>query len=103
LAKELRAQANKEGVAKKAIEYLSRESEQVSDKPETPEEDWLNIFERYAEDASSEKLRDLWARVLAKEIRKPKSFSLRTMRFISELDSETAQLFQKHSGRVIDG
>jgi hypothetical protein len=104
LAKELRSQANKEAVAKKAIEHLSHQSSAQSAPPkaEAPDDDWLNVFERYAENASSEKLRDLWARVLASEIRKPKAFSLRTMRFISELDSGIAQRFQKHANAVID-
>jgi hypothetical protein len=103
LAKELRAQTNKEAVARNAIEHLSHQSEASGPKPQTPEEDWLNVFERYAENASSEKLRDLWGRVLAKEIRSPKSFSLRTMRFVSELDVNIAQTFQNYAKSIIDG
>jgi Protein of unknown function (DUF2806) len=103
LAKELRAQTNKEAVARNAIEHLSHQSGASEPKPQTPEEDWLNVFERYAENASSEKLRDLWGRVLAKEIRSPKSFSLRTMRFVSELDVNIAQTFQNYAKSVIDG
>jgi Protein of unknown function (DUF2806) len=38
----------------------------------------------------------LWARVLEGEIRKPKSFSLKTLRFVSELDAYTAQTFEKY-------
>ena len=102
LAKELRSQANKEAVAKKAVEHLADESEPSGTTPETPDDDWLNMFERYAESASSEKLRDLWGRVLAKQISKPKSFSLRTMRFVSELDAETAKLFEKYSVGIIN-
>jgi hypothetical protein len=103
LAKELRAQTNKEAVAKKAIEHLPNNPDSTESNPETPDEDWLNIFERYAENASSEKLRDLWGRILAKQIRKPKSFSLRTMRFVSELDAETARIFEKYSIDIING
>jgi hypothetical protein len=103
LAKELRSQTNKEAVARNAIEHLSHQPETSGQKPQTPEEDWLNVFERYAENASSEKLRDLWGRVLAKEIRSPKSFSLRTMRFVSELDVDVAQTFQNYAKSVIDG
>jgi len=102
LAKELRSQTNKEAVAKKAIEHLSDKSDTNDPNPKSPEDDWLNVFERYAENASSEKLRDLWGRVLANEIRKPKSFSLRTMRFVSELDSTTAQRFEKYTRKIIE-
>ena len=51
LAKELRAQSNKEGVAKKAIEHLAESSDPPDSKPATPDDDWLNVFERYAENA----------------------------------------------------
>lgn len=103
LAKELRAQTNKEAVAQKTIGHLSELSDTNTESPEPPDDDWLNVFERYAENASSDRLRDLWARVLARQIRTPHNFSLRTLRFISELDGNTALLFQKHSERIIDG
>lgn len=40
-------------------------------------------------------MRDLWARVLAGEIRQPKSFSLTTLRFLAEIDIEAAKKFEK--------
>lgn len=48
------------------------------------DDDWLNVFERYAEDASSERMQKLWGRVLSGEIRGPGKYSLRTLRFLSE-------------------
>ncbi|MDH8442111.1 DUF2806 domain-containing protein, partial [Klebsiella pneumoniae] len=94
LAKELRKQSNKEAIAKKTIEILAIEakpgespsSEQHPSEKEKShlDEDWLNIFEQHAETATSERLRTIWSRTLAGEIRKPKSFSLQTPRFISE-------------------
>jgi len=101
IAKELRKQANKESVARKSIEYL-RDEPAPGEAPKKPEEDWLNMFEQYAEHASTEKLQDLWARVLAGEIRRPKSFSLRTLRFIAELDQETAMLFERYADGIFD-
>ncbi len=35
------------------------------------DDDWLNVFERYAEDASTERMQKLWGRVLAGEVRAP--------------------------------
>ncbi|WP_271606624.1 DUF2806 domain-containing protein [Bradyrhizobium sp. CCBAU 11434] len=99
LAKELRHQTNREEVARKAIEYLG---EEPSAKAEKPDDDWLNVFERYAEDASSERLRDVWGRILAGELRKPKAFSLRTLRFIAELDETVVSQFERWSSRVTD-
>ena len=55
------------------------------------DDDWMNSFVRYAEDASSERLQATWGRVLAGEISKPGSFSRHTLRFMAELDKETAE------------
>jgi len=100
IVKELRKQENKESIAQKSIEYMSRDTTST-DQPKAPEDDWLNVFERYAEQASSEKIQDMWARVLSGEIRRPKSFSLRTLRFISELDQDTAKLFEEYANAII--
>ena len=62
----------------------------------------MNTFERFAEEASTERLQDMWARVLAGEIRRPQSFSLQTLRFVAELDQEIAELFEKHASGVLN-
>lgn len=91
LAKEFRNQQNKEAIARKTIEILEEEAptdpgernanqENRQPAPDV-DEDWLNIFERHAADASSERMQMLWARVLAGEIRKPKTFSLKSLRY----------------------
>lgn len=99
---ETRKQLNREAIAEKTIEHLKG-----SDEPEPADgdidEDWLNVFEAEAEKASGDRLRDLWARVLSGEIRKPGSFSLATLRFLAELDGEIAQTFDKYvSDRISD-
>jgi hypothetical protein len=101
LSKQLRAQANKEAIARLTIDHLNEEppptcSEEIDD-------DWLNLFERYAEDASTERLQDMWARVLARQIRTPRSFSLKTLRFVAELDTEIASIFDKWSNAIVNG
>ena len=63
----------------------------------------MNVFEKYAEDASTERMQNLWASVLAGEIRTPKRFSLATLRFISELDSQIAQLWENYAPKVCNG
>jgi Protein of unknown function (DUF2806) len=111
IAKEYRRQSNKENIAVRTIEVLQDElndSAQQSaaagnqEAPSYVDQDWLNVFERYAEDASTERLQSMWGRVLAGEIRRPRSFSLRTLRFISELDITTAQLFEKHAKYIFN-
>jgi hypothetical protein len=108
LAKEYRKQNNKEEIARKTVELLQHqpqssgpEQPSPSSTPKDVDEDWLNVFERYAEDASSDRLREIWARVLAGEIRKPTTFSLQSLRFISELDERSARLFEKYAPRII--
>lgn len=71
--------------------------------PSAPDEDWLNVFGRYAEDASSDKLRDLFGRILAGEVRKSGSFSISTLRVMSELSKNTADAFSKIHEDSIDG
>ena len=94
---------NKASVVRKSIEYLAETDSAIPGSEESASEDaqldddWLNYFERYAEQASTERMRDLWARVLAGEIRKPQSFSLVTLRFMSELDKDIAEIFENET------
>lgn len=97
---------NKAGVVNEALKDLrySAESEPPPslDDNITIEDDWLNIFESYAANASSERLRGLWGKILSGEIRKPGSYSLTTLRVLSELDQQTASIFQKHVRGVFE-
>lgn len=89
---ELSKLSNKAKIVEKSLEHLQGEDQFEEGEVDV---DWLNYFEEYAEKASSERMQDVWARVLAGEIRKPKTFSLSTIRFLSELDAEMAQTFQR--------
>lgn len=94
--KQYRKQSNREAVALGAVRELSVERPRDTLEPDPIEslnDDWLNVFERFAEDASSERMQGLWGRVLAGEIRKPGRFSLRTLRFLSEFSQSDAVLF----------
>lgn len=63
-------------------------------------EDWLNFFAAYAEKASSANLRQTFGHILSGEIRKPGSFSFSTLRIVSELDADSARLFQRIATRA---
>jgi hypothetical protein len=103
LKDQARRQINREAVAASAIEHL-QESGEPGVEDVSIDDHWFSIFESEAEKATTDRLRDLWGRVLAGEIRKPGSFSLATVRFISELDSAIASTFQKYlSNRFTDG
>lgn len=58
--------------------------------PAPIDDDWLNVFERYAEDASTERMQKLWGRVLSGEVRAPGKYSMRTLRFLSEFSQADA-------------
>ena len=109
LSDEFRKQENREAIAKATIEELGGSDPEPDSGSPIPddtatteqEEDWLNTFSRFAEDASSERMQRLWARVLAGEIRKPCSFSPSTLRFVSELDQQTAEAFKRLAPYVL--
>ena len=101
VASQMHLLANKRDVAQRAADYLAlpgpeRKSDPESDAADV-DPDWLNYFGAYAEKASSEKVRDLWARVLAGEVRHPGSFSLTTLRLLAELDQQMASWFQEEA------
>ena len=99
--KEYRKQVNREAVAAALLEDLRTQEKQIVGGEDDPkaappldvDDDWLNVFERYAEDASTERMQKLWGRVLSGEVRKPGRFSMRTLRFLSEFSQADALLF----------
>ncbi|MET0273590.1 MAG: DUF2806 domain-containing protein, partial [Phenylobacterium sp.] len=110
IEQELRKQTNREAVWIETEEQLrALPPPQPTDDAEPTEdmrpldEDWLNLFSRHAEEATSERLRQLWGRILAGEIRRPGSFAPTTLRAIAELDAEIASKFQRWAELIIDG
>lgn len=97
-------QLNKEAVASATLEDLRLQpptGTQAALGPEYVSDDFMSHLERYAEAASTDELREKWARVLAAEIRVPGTFSGKVLRVIDELDRETALLFERVcSGRM---
>lgn len=94
----VRRQINKETVAVLALEDLRNSEANGQELPEGPGElspEFLDRFERYAEDATTDELRERWGRVLASEIRKPGTFSRKVMRAVDELDIATALAFER--------
>ena len=107
VASQMQLLVNKKYVVQRAVEYLTSpnsgmDSELESDAAEV-DPDWLDYFGGYAEKANSEKVRDLWARVLAGEIRHPGSFSRSTLRLLTELDQKMASWFEKETESRIMG
>ncbi|GET22097.1 DUF2806 domain-containing protein [Prolixibacter denitrificans] len=90
--KQQKKQKNIEVITQKAAEQLESEST-VSEEP--VDEDWTTRFFDYAEDISNEEMQEIWARILAGEIKQPRSYSLRTLELIRNLSKDEANTFMK--------
>lgn len=55
---------------------------------EEVDKDWLNRYFNIVEDISDEDMQNLWARILAGEILKPRSYSLRLLDFLHNTSKE---------------
>lgn len=100
---EITKQENIEAVVSNARQELDRDG-RVSDQP--VDKDWINRFFSYAGDFSSEEIRILWGKLLAGEIRRPNSISLRTLDVLHNLSIQEAILFNevaKHTLRSEEG
>lgn len=100
LMAELVAGDNRTAVATEALKLLQApevpEHAPMSDEgPAELPADWMTVFVGHAEKAAGVSLREMWGRVLSGEIRRPGTFSLTALRVISELNAETATIFQE--------
>ena len=87
-AKRLR---NRSAVAQQAIQELG--DAEVPD--HEPDHDWTARFFNYVQDISSEEAQSLWAKVLAGEVERPGSTSIRTLSILRNLDQASARLFRR--------
>lgn len=95
---EQKRQRNIENVVQEAVNNLEHES-RVSDNP--VDENWTSRFFNYAEDISNEEMQGLWGKILAGEIKKPKSYSLRTLDLLRNLSTKEAEVFRKFGSLAI--
>ena len=77
-------------VAKAASLEEGREVE-----PSEPDHDWTARFFTEVQDVSSEEMQSLWARVLAGEVERKGSTSVRTLQVLRNLDQGTACLLRR--------
>ncbi len=89
---EARRQANIERIALGAAEDAPPD-EEVS--PDPVEPDWVVRFFTAAQDISNEKLQVLWSRLLAREVTKPGTVSLRTLEVLRNLSHTEARMFDE--------
>ena len=89
---ELVKQNNIESVIGMAYQAIGNE-EKVTDEP--VDEDWILRFFNSVQDVSSAEMQRIWAGILAGEIRRPSSFSLRTLETLHNISKDEAELFQR--------
>ena len=89
---EAKKQLNIENVTAFAAEELKNEPP-VTDEP--VDEDWTTRFFRIVEEVSNEEMQALWGKILAGEIKQPKTYSLRTLELIRNLSKREADIFMK--------
>lgn len=92
LYQEMKKQQNIDSIVEKAYVELEKEKE-VSSEP--VDEDWIIRFFNSIEDIKEEEMQELWAKILAGEIKQPKSFSKRTLEVLRNISKEEALLFEK--------
>lgn len=88
--RELMRQRNIEAITSTALDSLP-----TSVSPDPVEEDWIIEFFGYCQDVSNETMQSLWARLLAREIARPRTFALRTLATVKTMSEEDANLFAK--------
>ena len=66
-----------------------------------PDHDWTARFFNDVQDVSSEEMQALWATVLAGEVKRTGSTSIRTLGILKNLDQATASLFRKFCSACI--
>jgi len=98
IAREVEGQQNIESIAENAIKFLPGT---VSDEPVSS--DWRRKFFLEAENVCDEDMQELWGKVLAGEIAKPGSFSLRTLAVLKMLSREEAEMFRLACSLAYDG
>lgn len=100
-AQELRRQENIDLILAKAASVLPSK---VSSEP--VDEDWVHSFFNACQDIGNEEMQLLWARILAGEVAKPGSFSLKsieTVRLLRQSDAAAFQLFCRYLWDTADG
>lgn len=98
VAKESKRQNNINNVVAVAAQSL-KDDKDVSSEPVNP--DWATRFFDIAQDISDETMQDLWGRILAGEVKRPQSYSLRTLDVLRNITREEAELFEKIAQYVL--
>lgn len=92
--KEQKKLKNISKIAQNAIQEFSSNEEVLEQEVNL---DWSTRFFKLAEDIADEDMQKLWGKILSGEVRKPGTFSLRTLHILYNLTKEEADVFIKLS------
>lgn len=95
---EISKQENIETIVDKACDEIK---DQVVQTNEEVSPEWINRYINMAGEISTEQMQDLWAKVLAGEVIKPNSYSLKTLECLRNMSVADALLFERISGFII--
>jgi hypothetical protein len=93
---EAKRQKNLEKITQYAAEDFTGNEEMGSERPDS---DWTSRFFRIAEDITTEEMQALWGKVLAGEVKRPGSYSLRTLDVLKNISQKEAETFVR-VGRI---
>jgi hypothetical protein len=96
---EAKRQMNIEDVVVEAQIDIEEDPEVSSD---PVDEDWIARFFTNAQDVSTDQMKNVWAKVLAGEVRRPGTFSLRSLEVLRNMTSAEARLVAS-LGTVVNG
>lgn len=86
----LRKQENIEAIMEKTFAFCSSKS--IDKRPDL---DWFSRYITLAEDVSNNTMQDLWAKILAGELARPNSYSLKALKVFRDMSIIDAKLLAK--------
>jgi hypothetical protein len=97
-------QDNREKIGMLALEdFSAKMGTQTVDAETEIDDDWLNSFTDFASQKSTGEIQILWGRILSGKIRRPSSFSLKSLQLLSTLDTRDANLIHELLSYAIQG
>ena len=91
----IREQVNLDLISEEAARQLKDDEAHTSGEVGQIDDDWLNHFEKEASQRSTEDMQQLFGKILAGEIRRPSSFSIKAVKIMGEIDKAAANLFKR--------
>ena len=92
----IREQVNLDLISEEAARQLKdTDNAHISGEVGQIDDDWLNHFEKEACQRSTEDMQLLFGKILAGEIRRPSSFSIKAVKIMGEIDTVAANLFKR--------